>query len=356
MSYSRLFSTVSVASIAALALTGCPNPPANTDAGDAGPDIVDTGVRVDVQEAAAPLPLFSQCSSTAQCGAGRTCDLNYPGGLCTRSCRRDTDCGDTGWCYRNNCIPQCSPGTNECGPYSGLCFYWDAADTNKRGCFPGCSENPPMGEPACVAGRTCDPYTGTCQTSVMVDGALNGEPCESAGDCAGGRCRTELTTTPAPDTPTGYLGGYCYSVTRRPANSAFQMGMPLPRGGCPMGSVVIPFRGDVEGDPVSCWKECRQDSDCRSGYFCNRVTGSNGMPVYSTGGCFPINCRTMGMSCPAGTACSVRMSGTSTIAVCARSGDAGVGDAGSDASADAAPDASPDASGSDAASDGSGGE
>jgi hypothetical protein len=40
----------------------------------------------------------------------------------------------------------------------------------------------------------------------------------------------------------------------------------------------------------------------------------------------------MGMTCPAGTACNVRMSGANTIAVCARDGDAGA-DAGADATA-----------------------
>ncbi len=340
-----IFAPLALAALTA-ALTGCPPPAPAADAGDAGPVIVDTGVAADVREAAAPAPLFSPCTTAAQCGTGRTCNLAYSNGLCTRSCRRDTDCGDTGWCYQSSCIPQCSPGANECAPYSGLCFYWDAADTNKRGCFPGCSETPAMGEPACVAGRTCDPYSGQCETSPMVSGALNGAMCESASDCASGRCRLETTDTPAPGTPTGFLGGYCVSVTRRPASSAFVNGMPMPRGGCPMGSVVIPFRGEVEGDPVTCWKECRADTDCRAGYVCNRVTGTNGMPAYSTGGCYPINCRTAGMTCPAGTSCNVRMSGTSTIAVCARNdGDAGAGDAGSDASAapDAAPDARPDA-------------
>lgn len=326
--------------LSATVLAGCPAPPAGNDGGDSG-GVTDSGVTPDVPDAT-PGPLFTQCTTNAQCGSGRTCDLNYPGGLCTRMCRRDNDCGESGWCYRSNCIPQCTAGANSCAPYSGLCFFWDSNMQDKRGCFPGCAEMPAAGQPACVGGRTCDPYSGVCQTSPTMMGAANGAPCTSTGDCAGGRCRLEYTDTPNPMTPTGYLDGYCFSVTRRPADAAFVRNMPLPRGGCPMGSVVLPVRGDVEGDSVSCWKECRQNSDCRAGYVCNRLTGTDGMPVYSTGACFPINCRTMGMTCPAGTVCNVRMSGTSTIAVCARDGDAGAGDAGSDASSEAGTDAGSD--------------
>jgi hypothetical protein len=314
----------------ALALGGCP--PAMTT-----PDVV-TDASTDatpspdvVTDAAPPAPLFSACTADRQCGTGRTCNLTFSGGMCTRTCRRDTDCGDTGWCYRNSCIPQCNPGGNECAPWSGLCFFWDSAMQDKRGCFPGCAEMPAMGEPACVSGRTCNPYSGNCETSPMIEGGRNGDPCTAASECAGGRCRFETSETPAPETPTGYIGGYCYSVTRRPAQASFTRNMPLPRGGCPEGSVVIPFTGDMEGDPVSCWKECRADGDCRRGYYCNRVINS-GMPVYSTGGCYPINCLTAGMACPSGTRCVTRTSGSTRFGVCTPDGDAGVSDAGSDAS------------------------
>jgi hypothetical protein len=322
---------------------GCAPPAPSTDVIAADASMPDVTTTPDVREAAAPLPLFSACTTDRECGTGRTCNTTFSGGLCTRACRRDMDCGDTGWCYRNACIPQCNPGGNECAPWSGLCFFWDSAMQDKRGCFPGCSENPAMGEPRCVAGRTCNPYSGECETSPNLEGGRNGDPCMGASDCAGGRCRAETTDTPMPETPTGYLGGYCFSVTRRPAQAAFMRGQPLPRGGCPMGSVIIPFTGDAEGDPVSCWKECRADMDCRAGYYCNRVINS-GMPVYTTGGCMPVNCLTTGMSCPAGTRCVTRTSGSTRFGVCTPDGDAGVPDAGADASAPTDGGARPDGS------------
>lgn len=126
-----------------------------------------------------------------------------------------------------------------------------------------------------------------------------------------------------------------------------------------MGSVVIPFSGEMTGDPVSCWKECTMDNDCRAGYFCNRVvpTGMT-MPVYATGGCMPVDCLRAGTTCPAGTRCITRMGTSSRFGVCAADGDAGVTDGGTDASAAEAgadvvpsPDASPDVS-TDASTDG----
>ena len=197
----------------------------------------------DVREAAAPAPLFSACTTDRECGTGRTCNTTFSGGMCTRACRRDGDCGDTGWCYRNACIPQCSPGANECAQWSGLCFFWDSAMQDKRGCFPGCSESPAMGEPRCVAGRTCNPYSGVCEASPNLEGGRNGDPCMGASDCAGGRCRLETTDTPMPETPTGYPGGYCYLATRIPGTTSLTIGMTLLSGVPPAGPAATPSHG-----------------------------------------------------------------------------------------------------------------
>jgi hypothetical protein len=331
--------------------------------GGGGGDGGDGGV-MDVPTARADVPdrdgggLFARCRTNIECGSGYRCDTAYSGGLCVKTCRRDADCGADGICTtsRNGsvCRPACQPGNDDCAPYSGLCFYFDNSMQDRRACYPSCFEMPPAGVPACTMGTSCNPWDGECQASPRVMGADNGDPCSQSSDCKSGRCILETTDTPMPGTGTGYLGGYCYSVARRPDQAQYMRGMGLLRGNCPAGSVIIPYTGEATGDVSRCVKECRGDMDCRTGYYCNQVfNGTPPMAVYTTGGCVPINCIQMGRSCPAGTRCDRRGSGASAYGVCVQDGDGGT-DGGSDASSDAAANAdSGDAAmmGNDAASD-----
>ncbi len=308
------------------------------DGGDGGVMDVPTVVLRDVADRDGG-GLFARCTTNAQCGPGIRCDTAYPGGLCVKTCRRDADCGELGLCTGTGanavCRPMCQPGADDCGPYSGLCFFFNADMQDRRACYPSCYETPPAGTPACVTGTTCNPWSGDCESRVMVTGADNGDACAANGDCKSGRCNEELTDTPVPGTGTGNLGGRCLSVARRPDQMSYMRGMGLLRGNCPMGSVIIPYTGETTGDVSTCVKECVMDMDCRAGYFCNRVfNGNPPAPVYTTGGCVPVNCILAGRTCPGGTRCDRRGNGASAFGVCVRDGDAGGPDGGVDASAD----------------------
>lgn len=322
--------------LAASCLFAC-SPAQNPDAGDAA--------TLDMPTAIPDVPdrdgggLFAHCRNTAQCGGGGLrCDTSYAGGLCVKACRSDRDCGSSGYCTGSGanavCRPQCQEGADDCGPLSGLCFYFNNADTTKRACYPSCYEMPPADGLACNSGLQCNPWDGECAANVSAMGAENGDPCEQDSDCKSNRCIEAFSNNPAPNTGTGYLGGYCFSVGRRPDQSEYMRGMPMVRGNCPMGSVMIPYTGEVTGEPSNCVKECRMDNDCRAGYWCNRVfNGNPPAAVYTTGGCVPLNCIQPGRTCPAGTRCDRRMNGATAYGVCVLDGDAG-SDAGTDASAD----------------------
>ncbi len=319
-------------------LNGCDSGMA-ADASDAAmdgsltPDIVDVpvdrGDTPDVQR-----PPYGRCATTADCAVGLMCDLAYAGGMCRLTrCTSDRNCGTAGICTGSGgCRPSCMAGANDCAAWAGLCFFFDSTAPDRRACYASCYDPPTPDYPACVAPRMCDLHGGGCVTALPTMGGDVGAPCLTNADCRSGRCSEETSATPTPDTPTGNLDGYCIAVARRPAQDAYMPGMPMPRGNCPMGSVPIPFTGAMEGDGAVCYRECRMDSDCRAGYFCNRVFNMTyPMGAYTNGGCFPIDCSTMGRTCPAGFHCSPR--GTPPRGYCQRDapGDGGVSDGGSDA-------------------------
>jgi hypothetical protein len=266
------------------------------------------------------------------------CQTIFPGGLCTRRCSNDRACGG-GVCETQLqiCLPSCTPhGGLECDQYGAACYPEDETGTAFV-CFPSCF---PMGAtpPAsftnnCVAGTTCDPNLLFCSPNAPATGGAVGDACTGDMDCASGRCIAEVDAMTGE--ATGYIGGQCFTVGRLPAGSEYQMGMPLPRGNCPMGSVAIPFAADdAEGDPAICLKGCTADADCgREGYFCDHF-GDPGAPAFSTGICDPINCNEAGRTCPSGYHCVTNPSDAAMPAGhCeAGGGDGGVTDGGSDGS------------------------
>ncbi len=267
-------------------------------------------------------PLYSRCRSNADCAVGFTCNLTYPGGLCTVRCTTDRTCGAAGICAgAYGCLPVCQPTLDNCQPWSGICFIFDATDPTRRGCFPSCYGTPPTGFPACVPGRVCDPHSGNCVIPpAPTTGAANGSACLTAADCAGGRCYPTMDAMTG--LPNGWNNGYCFSVGRTPANADFMIGGAWPRSNCPVGSVALPAGvAPAEGDPALCVRECRMDSECRTfeGYRCFR--GRNpmtGLPAFTTGGCIPVDCNMAGMACPAGYTCRTMTGTGGPYGVCGR--------------------------------------
>ena len=245
---------------------------------------LDTSAPADVPT---PRALFARCTENTQCGPLGRCLLIYPGGLCSRRCATDDDCGDTGLCAGSLCFPRCSLGGGEC-PQTQACERVDTAVPNRRQCFPACSEPAGGGEPRCAVGFVCDLYsfTGDCtRTAPNPGGRNNGEPCVEDDDCKGD-CRPGVFDGEA----TGWTDGYCRSFGRIPEAAAYAPRLSLPRSNCPVGSVIVPYDDNAdEGDTGSCLKECRTREDCRGDYGCFFYEFVGGARS-STGFCDSINC------------------------------------------------------------------
>ena len=133
-------------------------------------------------------------------------------------------------------------------------------------------------------------------------GAENGAPCRDDGECRGGRCIVESGAMG----PQGFIGGYCVSFGRRPADSDYDSSSPLPRSNCPPGSAILPFQGTAEGDRTVCLRTCAIDgNECRAGYACAPL-GDPSMPFATNSVCLPADCMTMPTACPAGYSCQTR--------------------------------------------------
>ena len=252
------------------------------------------------------VPLYGHCAASSDCrDTGAGCLTVFPGGLCSKACTTNADCG-SGTCLDTGngsvCLPSCTSGGGECGAVGGMCVPIDANAT-MFACLPGCfASGAPAGTPSCTNPLTCDPYAGIC-TSTPSTGADNGAACAADADCRGGRCIVEVDM----GTPSGFLGGYCLSFG---VSVAIMQGAPVPQGSCPTGSGAVPINGERPGDSVPCFKTCSANSDCRAGYQCDHLTpGSGTGQFFSNGICLPVDCSTAGMTCPSGTHC-VSMTGT----------------------------------------------
>ena len=117
------------------------------------------------------------------CRAGLTCRTNVLGGICTRTCTSDSDCGTTGgtpnrcvsFGTTNVCTRGCSAGAADpCGREDWIC---DPA-VNGGGCLPDCRL---PGVP-CGTSATCDTATGRCMARAGTRNFY--EPCGgSYGTC-----------------------------------------------------------------------------------------------------------------------------------------------------------------------------
>jgi hypothetical protein len=312
------------------------SPGADARSNDAPPpDVRDAGLEPPMD--ASGFHEGSCADDPAECGRGGACNTSYPGGLCTRNCITNRECG-AGICTAlAGCVPACTPhGGLECDQYGATCVALGTAFGCRPSCFPPGTTPPPGYTNACAAGTTCDPNTLECTTTLST-GALVGEPCMRDADCATRHCNPEID---AAGMPTGFLGGQCYAIGRLPAVSEYETSMPIPRSNCPEHSVAIPYAAsDGEGDAALCLPVCESDADCmRAGYRCERYA-RDGMPGFTNGVCVPLNCADPSQPCPSGTLCVTSSNDASMpVGVCAAGiaiGDADTSDAESaDATAD----------------------
>jgi hypothetical protein len=285
------------------------NPQDGTMNGDATDHVVTPDVH-DSGPADTGVPLFQPCTSTAMCtglGTGAMCITQFPGGICTRRCTTDHNCGPTGSgiCLQGVCFPQCQQGDSSCDQYGADCVVVDPADPTRRicnpSCFPSGSTPPSASYPMCPASAACDPYTGACSAMPVTMGAVDGAPCMADTDCRGGRCILENDPM---NGPSGFIGGYCISFGYRPADSAYAMGQPIPQGNCPMGSGPFPFSDTMVSDGTACLATCDTSHPCRAGYTCDHLQSTmTHMPFFTNGFCLPVDCNMTGMSCPSGYHC-----------------------------------------------------
>lgn len=316
-------------------MAGCAAPvgsDAASDASDASDASGDTRLPDSATDAAVVRPLFADCSSNAECGARARCLLEYPGGLCSRSCSSDSQCAG-GICIDSICLPTCSLGGGECSA-SRVCVVESSTRTDRRACLPACSTPTVPGEPSCGSGRQCNAYAsfGTCTAfSHDPERGDNGAPCREDADCRGACIQEEYDGQ-----PTGYTDGYCESLGRVPSASLYGPRIPLPRSNCPEGSVLIPAEsGAAEGDWGECLKECRADSDCRRNMRCLFFEFRGGGRS-STGYCSAINClyarfvAEPNNGCAPGFRCQ-RLDEPQPVGACVRDADAGVDGGASDA-------------------------
>jgi hypothetical protein len=287
------------------------------------PDVIRPDVTVDVPRDTVDsgvMPMFSPCTSRLRCegGAQSLCigtGEGYPGGLCTRSCSSDAQCGDLGVCIPfgtgMRCFPRCDNASDCRAGYN--CFALGGTrPPEDRVCFPFC-DNDAQCMPA-----ACNTWSRFCGT-VNLMSADNGEPCEQNSNCRSGRCTEELNADGA---PTGNLGGICTSRCNV-ASDAEYLGRTIPQSDCPMGSVCPRDTGAMARSPATCRKECRVNEDCRPGFICSRPRRPGSDTTYDNGYCVAMNCRFMTQMCPPFASCRTTASNDAGVAIsgiCERTG------------------------------------
>jgi hypothetical protein len=274
---------ISLACLSVLLLVvGCDGSPPEEDAQvitlpDAGPPPPD------------PSELFGPCVEDSQCpGAGAICRTNrdgWPGGYCTVPCEDRTPCDYRGVYHhctaqegetQTYCERRCLNGI-DCGRTGYTCI--GMLPPSGGLCIGVCSSDAECGD-----GTVCDLYSGQCAVTAPTNGALTGEACSGSQSCRSGACLTEAGN--------GWPGGYCVGNCILPSGfntSTFYNGDSLPRGTCAGDAICLPVGSQAEGDLGTCYDQCVDDGDCRTGYGCLKdfQLGSGGVSSYDNGVCVP---------------------------------------------------------------------
>ena len=212
----------------------------------------------------------------------------YPGGMCTRRCTSNTQCGTNGRCVfylgflgdmENVCLASCASAACRTGyicvnfgttaqplplcivaaPDGGLMDEWDAGRP---------ANDNVMGQ-SCANDVACQPpASGTCIPALLPDGGQSGFP--------GGSCTADCSMATF-DTFCGSDAGACVPSAYSTAQG------PLVLWSCER--LCNPLQGNT---------------GCRTEYYCDAIYGT-AYPDY--GICTP-KCTNAGITCPSGTACN----------------------------------------------------
>jgi hypothetical protein len=208
----------------------------------------------------------------------------YPGGMCTRRCTSDTQCG----------------AGSICAFYGG---YWGEVDSI---CLPNCNSS------ACRPGYVCTNFGGTIGNFCLVAAADGGVPSYDAGAPAVGNvmgqaCSLDSVCRPPssgacakatlPDAgPSGFPNGYCYGNCSMYPDDTY----------CGNNGICYPQIDQYLTGPAWVWT-CGGKCDplatttgCRTGYWCDQIYGS----AAPNDGLCEARCTNAGITCPGGTTCN----------------------------------------------------
>ena len=127
--------------------------------------------------------LGDACDRATDCAAPLTCFSDVTGGICSRSCGSDSDCGQ-GLCFNARCYAPCAAGGNQCSRAGASCI---GRGSNLH-CVPvipaSCADQVRNGQESDIdcGGPSCAPCAAGLACAVERD-------CESRS-CKGGVCRT----------------------------------------------------------------------------------------------------------------------------------------------------------------------
>lgn len=308
----------------------------------------DTGATADTGGPPVISAIYGACRSNSECQEGLTCRTEAaegnPGGECSRECTRDDECvlpamegrgAVDGYCrldrrtMRRSCFRVCVNGSDcERDGYTCVSETIPGQIVATQYCIPVCTDE------SCVNGTVCDHESGRCRPrDAMITGRRVGESCVPEGrDGAtmANRCISNLCIAGSnPDSRgvpvySGWNDGYCRANCIVPEGynpTNYFDGREFPRSNCPMGAICRPASELAPRNWGICFKECRQNSDCRvdQGYTCQKsITIGSGTTArtirWDNGWCTPVNCANTMTPCPTGFTCQ-RQTATSSICV-----------------------------------------
>jgi hypothetical protein len=152
------------------------------DSGSPGDDsgsIYDTGAPVEA--GSRPKQIGSPCAADTDCTTGLTCNMTFPGGMCTKACAMDGDCagkgGSVGACLMMLCFASCV------GPDAGVLT---EAGTPKAPCKNKAFDCEPITGHTPTYACVPNPEAGTGDDGGGTDGGETDSSADSSADSTTG--------------------------------------------------------------------------------------------------------------------------------------------------------------------------